>query len=64
MFAEGSVSLVQLCFLIVLIGLRFKLMYVKVDEAARTFNELPLAEGVYISPFVPTTILLNFFIFL
>lgn len=63
MFAEGCVAVDEFCLLEVLIGFGFELVDVVIDKAGGSLYELPLAKWVWVFDDVPTTILLNFFIF-
>jgi len=63
-FAEGCVAVEEFCLLEVFIGFGFELVDVVVDKAGGSLDELPLAKWVWVFDYVPTTILLNFFIFL
>jgi hypothetical protein len=49
MFAEGSVAIDELCLLVVLVGLDFKLLGIVVDVAAGGSDELTKAEGILVS---------------
>ena len=62
-FAEGCVAVEEFCLLEVFIGFGFELVDVVVDKAGGSLDELPLAKWVWVFDYVPTTILLNFFIF-